>query len=119
MDHVQFGEMKTFVPAKDWELSKRFYRDLFRITWESEGLCEVQAGSSTFLLQKYYQPEWANNSMYQITCSDIEAAWELLSELAKKYDSIVVRPRREESWGTVISVTGPSGELWHVTKPKG
>ena len=32
-------EIKAFVPAKDFELSKRFYQDLgFTIAWSSDGL---------------------------------------------------------------------------------
>jgi len=69
-------EMIAVVPAKDFEASKRCYGELFEITWEAEKLCQVQAGISKFLIQDYYQRDWAENSMYQLIVDDADAIWE-------------------------------------------
>jgi hypothetical protein len=114
-----FDRMKTFVPAKDFELSRRFYADIFEELWTHGKLCGFGAGGSEFLLQDFYQPEFANNSMYQIACSDAQAAWQFLSEVVAKYPGTKVHPPKEESWGIVVYLHGPSGELWHVTQPRG
>ena len=47
-------EIKAFVPAKDFELSKRFYQDLgFTVGWSSEGLAYIRHGNTSFLLQEF------------------------------------------------------------------
>jgi hypothetical protein len=42
---------QAFVPARDAELSKRFYADLGFINWSTEQIAELQIGSYRFLLQ--------------------------------------------------------------------
>ena len=40
-------EIKAFVPAKDFDLSKRFYQDLgFTVAWSSEGLAYIRHGNT-------------------------------------------------------------------------
>lgn len=42
-------EIKAFVPARDMELSLRFYRDLgFQAAWSSEELAYLHAGDCSF-----------------------------------------------------------------------
>jgi hypothetical protein len=38
-------DLKPFVPARDAELSKRFYADLGFINWSTEQIAELQIGS--------------------------------------------------------------------------
>jgi len=53
-------DLKTFVPAKDSELSKKFYTHLgFTINWSNEQIAELQIGSFRFLLQTFYVAEHA------------------------------------------------------------
>lgn len=44
-------DLKPLVPARDAELSKRFYADLGFINWSTEQIAELQIGSYRFLLQ--------------------------------------------------------------------
>ena len=114
-----FDKMRTFVPAKDFEVSKRFYGELFEPTWVDEKLCGFAVGGGEFWLQDFYQADFARNSMFQIFCADAQQAWQFLSELVAKYPGTSVRPPKEEPWGIVVHLLGPSGELWHVTQPPG
>ncbi len=42
-------EIKAHLPAKDFELSKRFYQDLgFTLAWSSEGLAYLHHGKCSF-----------------------------------------------------------------------
>jgi catechol 2,3-dioxygenase-like lactoylglutathione lyase family enzyme len=67
-------EIKAFVPARDFELSKRFYADLgFEIAWSSDDLAYLRAGNSSFLLQRFYQKEHAENFMMHMLVQDVEA----------------------------------------------
>src|SRR2546423_2854330 len=64
MGDMSVIEIKAFVPARDFALSKRFYEDLgFTIKWSSDDLAYVQHGNASFLLQNFYVPEHAGNFM--------------------------------------------------------
>lgn len=55
-------EAKAFVPARDFELSKRFYTAIgFSIPWSSDDLAYVHHGNCSFLLQQFYLAHHAQN----------------------------------------------------------
>ena len=112
-------EMVTFIPAKDFAASVRFYDELFEVNWQTDKLCQIQAGNSKFLIQDFYQPDFANNSMYQLLVDDIDVTWQQLqsSGVLTRYGAPVkARPPKQEAWGRVIYLWGPAGELWHLTQ---
>jgi catechol 2,3-dioxygenase-like lactoylglutathione lyase family enzyme len=52
MTNMTTVEIKAFVPARDFDLSKRFYQDLgFTLAWSSDDLAYFRHGQSSFLLQ--------------------------------------------------------------------
>lgn len=47
-------EIKAFVPARDFGLSKQFYEDLgFAIAWSDSDLAYLRCGDCSFLLQNF------------------------------------------------------------------
>jgi uncharacterized glyoxalase superfamily protein PhnB len=112
-------DLKTFVPAKDAELSKKFYTDLgFTINWSDEQIAELQIGSFRFLLQTFYVAEHAGNFMMSLNVEDADAWWEHIrrQEIAKKYPGIVCTPPAMQPWGIrVLYLSDPTGVLWHIT----
>jgi hypothetical protein len=61
---LRASEVKPFIPAKDFPLSKEFYCELgWQLNWESDGLAELELADKRFLLQDYYNKEWADNFM--------------------------------------------------------
>ena len=55
MGNMTTVEVKAFVPARDFQLSKRFYQDLgFGLAWSSDDLAYLRHGNSSFLLQNFY-----------------------------------------------------------------
>ncbi len=115
-------DLKTFVPAKDPELSKQFYVDLgFTITWSNPEISELQIGSFRFLLQKFYLQQHAGNFMMSLQVEDADAWWEHIErhEFTKKYPGIICKPPAMQPWGIrVLYVSDPSGVLWHITDMK-
>jgi catechol 2,3-dioxygenase-like lactoylglutathione lyase family enzyme len=115
-------DLKTFVPAKDPELSKRFYTDLgFTISWSNPEIAELQIGSFRFLLQKFYVAEHAGNFMMSLNVQDLDAWWEHIRrlDLAKKYPGIMCKAPALQPWGIrVLYLSDPTGVLWHVTDGK-
>ena len=112
-------DLKTFVPAKDAELSKKFYTDLgFTINWSNEQIAELQIGSFRFLLQTFYVAEHAGNFMMSLAVENVDVWWEFIQkqDLAKKYPGIMCKPPQMQPWGLrVLYVSDPTGVLWHIT----
>ena len=93
--------VRAFLPCRDFDLSKRFYEALgFQKVLDSE-VAIFNAGSGGFILQRYFQKEWAENTMLQFMVDDLNAWWEHISGL----DLPGLR---------VAFVFDPSGVLWHV-----
>jgi len=112
-------DLKAFVPAKDPELSKRFYTDLgFTINWSNPEIAELQIGSFRFLLQTFYVPEHAGNFVMSLSVEDADVWWDhiQLREFTKKYPGIMCRPPAMQPWGIrVLYLSDPTGVLWHIT----
>ncbi|WP_428304805.1 hypothetical protein [Lacipirellula sp.] len=67
--------VRPFLPVRDYDLSKRFYEALgFEIVLDGEAAI-FNAGSGGFILQRYYQKEWAENTMLQLLVDDFNARW--------------------------------------------
>ena len=112
-------DLKAFVPARDFELSKRFYLDLgFTLSWSSEQIAELQIGAFRFLLQPFYVQEHAGNFMMSLAVEDADAWWRHIERvgLAQKYPGIMARPPALQPWGLrVLYLSDPTGVLWHIT----
>ena len=67
-------ELKAFVPAKDFDLSKEFYSDLgFTKSSDSDGIAYFHHGSCSFLLQDFYEKAFAENLMMHLLVEDIHS----------------------------------------------
>jgi hypothetical protein len=73
--------MRPFMPAKDFELSKRFYEALgFEKVLDGE-VAIFNAGSGGFILQRYFQEDWAKNFMMQLMVDDLDMWWAHIESL--------------------------------------
>lgn len=112
-------ELKAFVPAKDFDLSKQFYADLgFQIPWSSGELAYLHCGNCTFLLQNFYVKELAENFMMHLSVQNVDDWWEHVRErqIAEKYHVNVTEPE-ERPWGMRDFVLiDPSGVLWRIAE---
>lgn len=112
-------QMRPFMPARDFELSKRFYEAIgFEKVLDSE-VAIFNAGSGGFILQRYYQKEWAENFMMQLMVDDLDAWWAHLQslDLAKNFDVPPPKPPAMQPWGLRVAyVIDPTGVLWHVAQ---
>lgn len=111
-------DLKTFVPARDYALSKQFYADLgFTLNWDNKQVAEFQVGNFRFLLQDYFQQQWAENFMLQLMVSDTKHWWQHITDarLVEKYPGITAKPPTVQPWGLrVLYLSDPSGVLWHI-----
>jgi catechol 2,3-dioxygenase-like lactoylglutathione lyase family enzyme len=110
-------EIKAFVPARDFDLSKRFYEDLgFTVAWSSEDLAYLRAGNSSFLLQRFYVPQHADNFMMHMLVQDVDAWWAHVEarQIASRY-GVRVLPPEDRPWHIRdFVVVDPTGVLWRI-----
>lgn len=96
MANMATVEIKAFVPARDFELSKRFYVDLgFELESLSDDLAYFHAGGCSFLLQRFYVREHADNFMMHLLVEDVEAWWSHVEsqQLASDTEFVLIRPK--------------------------
>ena len=117
MDELRTVELKAFVPSKDFALSKQFYQDLgFELAWSSEDLAYFRNGVSSFLLQKFYNKEHADNFMMHLLVEDVEAWWSHveIQGLIGRY-GVKAEPPDDKPWGIgEFVIIDPSGVLWRI-----
>jgi len=117
MSEMTTVEAKAFVPARDFELSKRFYQDLgFVVAWSSDDLAYVHHGNASFLLQNFYNKEHAGNFMMHLLVENVDAWWRHVEtqQLAARYD-VEALPPEDRDWGLRDFVlVDPTGVLWRI-----
>ena len=111
---------RPFVPARDFALSSRFYELLgFTPVLEGEEVVIFRMGASSFILQNYFQKEWAENFMMQLMVDDLDAWWAHVMALDLPANFGVSAPQapKVQPWGLRVAyITDPSGVLWHVAE---
>jgi predicted enzyme related to lactoylglutathione lyase len=110
--------VRPFIPTRDFELSKRFYEMLgFEKVLDGE-VAIFRAGSGGFILQRFYQKEWAENFMMQLMVDNLDAWWAHINTLELSHFG--VQPARApamQPWGLRVAyLTDPCGVLWHVAQ---
>jgi Glyoxalase/Bleomycin resistance protein/Dioxygenase superfamily len=110
--------VRPFIPTRDFELSRRFYEMLgFEKVLDGE-VAIFRAGSGGFILQRFYQKEWAENFMMQLMVDSLDAWWAHIKTL--DLSQFGVQPPRApamQPWGLRVAyLTDPCGVLWHVAQ---
>lgn len=110
---------RPFLPARDFDLSKCFYEALGFEKLLDADVAIFRLGSSGFILQRYFQPQWAENFMMQLMVDDLDAWWAHISalDLPGRFGVSPPRPPAMQPWGLRVAyVMDPSGVLWHVAQ---
>ncbi|HEX9152552.1 MAG TPA: glyoxalase [Flavobacterium sp.] len=115
MEH-KAKSIRPFIGAKNYELSRDFYRDLgFQESILSFDMSYFNTDGLGFYLQNAYVKDWIDNTMIFMEVDNVRRFWnELLElELTSKYDTVRITPIRELEWGKECFLHDPSGILWH------
>ncbi|KAA3436982.1 VOC family protein [Rufibacter hautae] len=109
--------IRTFIGAKDYEISRAFYRSLdFEEVIISDKMCLFRVNEQIgFYLQDYYVADWIDNSMVFMEVDDIEKCEaELIGKnLPTTYQGVKLTEIKQFDWGRELFMTDPSGVLWH------
>lgn len=108
--------LRPFIGAKDYEISRRFYRELgFDEAVLSAGMSYFQSDGLGFYLQNAYVKDWIDNTMVFMEVDNLQLFYKELTalQLPSKYEGVRVIPIRNLDWGSECFVHDPSGVLWH------
>jgi hypothetical protein len=118
-DHsnLRVTEIKAFVPAKDFALSKRFYQDFgFTMASAGGGVAYFHFEHVSFLLQDFYVEAMAENFMMHMLVEDVDAWWQRISEsgVAATYGTKMTQVELQPGKMRDFCVIDPSGVLWRI-----
>jgi hypothetical protein len=120
MSNLKVTDVRIFVPAKDFNISKAFYLKLgWKLIWSDESLAVLEIADQRFYLQNYYNKEWADNFMLHVSVEDALAWKEHVSTMQseKIFQNIRVDGPNQESYGALVTyVWDPSGVLLHFAQ---
>ena len=114
MNDLTINGMKVYVPAKDHELSRRFYEELgFDVKEAWNGNYDCSLGPVIFRLQNYYVKDWAGNFMMQFEVNDAQAWYEKAKAIIDtgRYPTAKVMPTQDNGDVSITHVIDPSGVL--------
>ncbi|HZV68431.1 MAG TPA: VOC family protein [Saprospiraceae bacterium] len=115
MEH-KAKSIRPFIGAKDFEVSRNFYKDLgFEEKVLSPGFSVFKTDGLAFYLQDAYVKDWIDNTMIFLEVDDVKRYWnELIAlDLTSKYENVKLSPIRDYDWGRECFIHDPSGILWH------
>lgn len=116
MNH-HIKSIRTFIGAKDYNLSRQFYLDFgFEEIKTSDKMSYFKHGDFGFYLQDYNIKKWIDNSMIFIEVDNVENHLDNLKKLnlVSKYNGVKISDIHYNDWGNEYFVHDPSGVLWHI-----
>ena len=110
-------ELKAFVPAPDFGLGMRFYRDLgFNLPWSSDELAYLYVGRCSFLLQNVHGRPLRDPFTMHLLVEDVASWWRHVEELrlAERYE-VRTEPPEDKPWRVrEFALTDPGGVVWRI-----
>lgn len=106
--------LKVYVPARDFEESKRFYTALgFSMSEGWGGTADFELDGHWFRLQDYYVKDWAENFMMVMYVDDAEAWHQHARTVVESgaFDNVRIKPPEAVDDWLVLHVIDPSGVL--------
>jgi hypothetical protein len=111
--------VRPFLPAKDFEISRAFYEALGFTKLLDGDVAIFGIGASAFIIQRYYQEDWARNCMMQLMVDDLDGWWTRIESLDLPTKFRVQPPKAPamQPWGLRVAyLFDPSGVLWHIAQ---
>lgn len=116
MNHKAIS-IRPFIGAKDFDVSRRFYRDLgFEEVVLEHNFSYFKTEGIGFYLQDAYVKDWVDNTMVFLEVDDVARYHDELQalDLPSKYENVRLIPTRNHPWGRECFLYDPSGILWHI-----
>src|SRR5579864_3621745 len=115
---TQATRLYPFVPSgPHFDRSPEFFAALgFEQQWHQDGLARLRCGGAHFLLQDIDVTEGQKNQMITVDVTDLDVYWSELevTDLARSFPGVKLRPPTQFPWGREIHIIDPGGVCWHV-----
>ena len=84
------------------------------VLWDADGLCELQLGDASFLLQDFHLQEMQDNLMVQVAVDDLDDWWAHVraSGVLERYSLRCTGPKGF-GWGREVHLIDLAGVCWH------
>ncbi|TLV03880.1 glyoxalase [Dyadobacter luticola] len=115
MEHKALS-IRPFIGAKNFDISRSFYRDLgFEEVELGHDMSLFKVSQLGFYLQSAYVKDWIDNTMLFLEVDDVNRYWnELVAlNLPERYEGVRLTPIKTDYWGKECFLHDPSGILWH------
>ena len=111
-------DINAFIPARDFDLSKRFYRAVgFVEDWTNGEVAFFKNGGTSFLLRAEEDAAYAAGLQMQLVVSSADDWYEHIRPALDQF-GVSAEPPVNRPWGTRDFVlTDPSGVRWRITQP--
>ena len=120
MIDLKVSDVRTFLPSKDFAVSKDFYVALgWEIKYTDANLALLENANHRFYIQNYSSKEWAENCMLHITVADAQSCFEQVTALIEtgRFAGVRVSKPKQEPYGALVTyVWDPSGVLLHLAQ---
>ena len=120
MIDLKVSEVRPFIGARDFALSKAFYLALgWQLEYEDPQLALLAYGDYCFYLQNAYAKEWVENTMLHVAVGDAQACYRQIDALLAggRFPGARVAAPKEEPYGALVTyVWDPSGVLLHLAQ---
>ncbi|MBP9664802.1 MAG: hypothetical protein KBD94_09280 [Pyrinomonadaceae bacterium] len=107
-------DLKVYTPARDFEMSKRFYAAIgFELTEAWAGDVDCRLGGAVFRLQNYYNKTWAENFMMLFGVDNVEEWHQHVKKVIDtgEYDNARIAEPEKVGGSSICHVWDPSGVL--------
>ncbi|MDB5149615.1 MAG: hypothetical protein JWQ57_3635 [Mucilaginibacter sp.] len=116
---MEFLSLEPFVPSgSDFENSKLFFQELgFKINWDSGDYIGFQRNRCHFILQRYDQPDFAQNFMLSVKLSDVAVFRQMVidKQLPQRF-KIRISEINQEPYGKEFNIIDIAGVCWHFVE---
>jgi uncharacterized glyoxalase superfamily protein PhnB len=110
-------EIKAFVPARDFELSKAFYQALnFTLASCEDGIAYFHHGDASFLLQDFHVQQHTDNFQMHLLVEDV-ATWHAQARHVAERFGVRIGDPEDRPWAMRdFTLFDPSGVLWRIAQ---
>eukprot|EP01029_Cantina_marsupialis_P006520 TRINITY_DN1716_c1_g4_i1.p1 TRINITY_DN1716_c1_g4~~TRINITY_DN1716_c1_g4_i1.p1 ORF type:complete len:129 (+),score=9.61 TRINITY_DN1716_c1_g4_i1:226-612(+) len=118
-DKLHISEIKAFIPALDYELSKEFYKTIgFTQASDFDGVAYFYRGECSFLLQDFYVKEHCENFVLHILVTDINSWYTFIKEknVEQKFKTTISEIKKQPWNMYEFILTDPSGVLLRISQ---
>ena len=117
--NLDIVEIKAFIPARNFALSKRFYEAIgFTMASSTDDVAYFHRGEASFLLQNFYVEQHANNFVMHLLVKNVDDWREHMrtQRIAEEFGVQIGEPE-DRPWAMRdFTMTDPSGVLWRIAQ---